>query len=199
MAAVQRLCSRCVYLRQGAVVLEGATSRVIDRYVGESAGMSGSENWNYLRRNPGLEIESVALLVNGEPSNTAPAGSTLTFRANYRCREPERFPEGLECGFIVYGNGQKLANFWTNAGLGRALPVAPSGVISCTVPAWPFRTMPMSLQVHLNYRLETLVDLPEALLFESLDSDRFGTGVVPHASEGIVLLPHTWASESPAP
>ena len=116
------------------------------------------------------------------------------FRLRYRCLDPARFPEGLECGLIVYGQGQKLANFWSNAGLGRTLPAAPRGVITCTVPDWPFRTMQMSLQVHLNYRRETLVDLPEALIFDSLDSDRFGTGIVPGLGEGIVLLPQQWES-----
>jgi len=196
MAAVQRLCARCVYLQQGRVLLDGDTRKVIDHYLSESTRGSGAASWNANRSNPWLKIESVDLLVDGETRQTVPAGATLTLRVHYRCTEPGRFKEGLECGFIVSSQGQKLANFWSNAGLGHSLAIAPRGVISCTVPAWPFRTMPMSLQVHLNYRLENLVDVPEALCFESLDSDRFGTGIVPHASEGIVLLPHTWTGQT---
>ena len=192
MPAIQRLCARSVYLRQGSVVADGPTQQTIDRYLGEMSGGAAAQGVTYARRNEWLDVTSVELLVDGGPRTTVAAGATLTFRARYRCREPDRFRDGLECGFIVFGHGQKLANFWSNAGLGHTLPIAREGVISCTIPAWPFRSMPMTLQVHLNYRLETLVDLPEALRFESLDSDRFGTGIVPHPTEGIVLLPHTW-------
>jgi len=193
MAAIQRLCARCVYLKQGQVVMEGRTNEATDRYLAEATAPETSAV-KYARRHESFEIESVELLVDGEPRHAVSAGATLTFRLQYRCHAPDRFPDGLECGFIIFGQGQKLVNFWSNAGLGHTLPVAAHGTISCTVPAWPFRTMPMSLQLHLNYRRETLVDLSEALAFDSLDSDRFGTGIVPDASEGIVLLPHNWSS-----
>jgi hypothetical protein len=140
----------------------------------------------------------VDLLINGESRRAVAAGSTLAFRLHYVCRAPEKFPDGVECGFIVYGQGQKLVNFWSNAGLGRTLPVAANGCVDCIVPAWPFRTMPMSVQLHLNYHRETLVDIPEALVFDSLDSDRFGTGIIPGAGEGIALLPHEWKTSTPS-
>ena len=190
MAAIQRLCTRCVYLRQGQVVLEGRTDAAIDRYLAEATEVTGQGN--YARRHESFSVDSVELLVNHESRRAVPAGSSVTFRLHYRCAAPERFPDGVECGFIIYGQGQKLVNFWSNAGLGHTLPVAARGVISCTLPGWPFRNMPMSLQLHLNYRRETLVDVPEALTFDSVDSDVFGTGILPDASEGIMLLPHRW-------
>jgi lipopolysaccharide transport system ATP-binding protein len=199
MAAVQRLCGRGLHLRQGRLVSGGPVEAVIDSYLTEATASGSDRPPTYAKRCAALEIEKAEILVNGEVRSTVPAGSTATFRLRYRCREPARFPDGLECGFIVYGHGQKLANFWSNAGLGRTLMPVPRGIITCTVPDWPFRTMPMSLQVHLNYRRETLVDLPEAVIFDSLDSDRFGTGIVPSVGEGIVLLPHRWESTDGAP
>ncbi len=195
MAAIQRLCTRCIYLKQGQVALEGPTDVAVDRYLAEATSAE-SKQGNYARRHEAIEIESVDLLVNGEARNAVTNGATLTFRLRYRCHSPEKFPDGFECGFIVYGHGQKLVNFWSNAGLGRTLPALPQGTISCIVPDWPFRTMPVSVQLHLNYRRETLVDLPEALAFDSLDSDRFGTGIIPDQGEGIVLLPHRWTGET---
>ena len=198
MAAVQRLCTRCIYLKQGAVAADGPVASVIDSYLRDASTATGGGRWAYARKSPLIEIEDVEMLVGDSPRAAVSCGATLTFRARYRCTAPEKFPEGLEAGFIVFGQGQKLVNFWTNAGLGRTLPIAPRGTITCTVPAWPFRSMPISVQLHLNYRLENLVDLPEALTFESVDSDRFGTGIVPHASEGIMLLPHQW-NAAPTP
>jgi len=192
IAAVQRLCSRGIYLQQGRIVAQGASHEVIDRYLRDTSSPSGKSRWNYARRSPLIEVENVELLVNGGRQNSVPAGATATFRVRYRCPAPEKLPEGLECSFIVYGQGQKLVNFWSNAGRGRSFPIASSGVISCTVPEWPFRTMPMTLQLHLNYRFDNLVDLPDALAFDSADCDRFGTGTVPHITEGILLLPHQW-------
>ena len=195
LPAVQRLCGRGLYLRQGRLMADANSEAAIDRYLAESTASTGTaREWNFIRRHDALEVDKMEVLANGEVRTTVPAGATLTFRLHYRCREPARFEDGLECGFIVYGHGQKLANFWSNAGLGRALPTLARGVITCTVPDWPFRSMPMSVQVHLNYRRETLVDLPDAAAFDSLDSDRFGTGIVPGPLEGIVLLPHRWES-----
>jgi lipopolysaccharide transport system ATP-binding protein len=195
MAAIHRLCSRTLYLRQGHLMTDGPSAEVIDRYLGDTGTPVGEQRWSYARRCAELVIDKVELLAKGEVRTTVPAGSVVEFRLHYRCNDPARFPDGLECGFIVSGQGQKLVNFWSNAGLGHTLPVAPRGIISCTVPEWPFRSMPMSLQVHLNYRRETLVDLPQAILFDSVDSDRFGTGIVPDSSEGIVLLPHRWETK----
>jgi lipopolysaccharide transport system ATP-binding protein len=191
MAAIQRLCGRCLYLRQGEILATGPTAAIIDRYLAEATN-SDEHKWRYAQDSRWLKIEKVDILVGNQAHTIVPAGSTVTFRVHYCCTEPAQFSHGLECSFIVHGYGQKLANFWSNAGYGGPFPIAQRGVIICTVPAWPFRTMSMSLQVHLNYRLENVVDLPEAAIFESIDSDRFGTGIIPHSSEGIVLLPHHW-------
>ena len=195
MAAIQRLCSRCVYLKQGRVAIDGRTAEAIDRYLAEASSGPG----NYARRHESFEVEAVELLIAGEPRQAVTAGSTITIRLHYCCSSPDQFPDGLECGFIIYGHGQKLVNLWSNAGLGHTLLIGARGTISCTLPAWPFRTMPMTLQVHLNYRRETLVDLPEALTFDSVDSDLYGTGILPDAAEGIVLLPQSWTGGAAAP
>lgn len=196
MTAVQHLCQRGVYLRQGSAVAHGPMAQIVDLYLGEASAGNDGERLAYARRSPLIEIESVELLVRGERRTTLPCGETMTLRMQFRCLSPNDFPEGIEVGFIIYGNGQKLANFWSNAGHGGPLPISHAGAITCTVPNWPFRTMPMTVQLHLNYRHEHLVDLPEALNFDSVDSDLFGTGILPHASEGIVLLPHTWSGEA---
>ena len=199
LAAVQHLCSRCLYLNQGALSDAGPSALVIQRYLADVGTDGADAGWKFAQRDADLEIEAVELLVNGEPRAIVPAGATVTLRASYCCSTPARFPDGLECGFVIYGQGQKLVNFWSNAGLGRGLPATARGVITCTVPAWPFRTMPMSVHLHLNYHLANLVELQDALAFDSADSDRFGTGIVPHASEGILLLPHTWATQPALP
>jgi len=199
MPAIQRLCGRGLYLRQGSIVVDGRAREVVDRYLVDSDPTRSGSPWVFARRTPDLTIEAVELLVNGVPQSTVPTGATATLQLRYHCPDARRFPDGLECGFMIYGNGQKLANFWSNAGLGRTLPAVGRGTIRCAVPEWPFRAMPMSVQVHLNYRRETLVDLPEALIFDSVDSDRFGTGIIPDAGEGIVLLPHQWEQRIEAP
>ncbi len=193
MAAVQHLCGRCVFLRQGQVAAVGPTAEIVEGFLSEG---STQEGWNYTRRCPWIEVVGVELLAGGKPVQTVPNGSAVTFRLAYRCSDPAQASRGVECSFIVHGGGQKLANFWSEAGHGPSFPLRAEGVIECTVPEWPFRGMPMTLQVALSRQRELLLEIDAAVRFTSEDSDRFGTGIVPHPSEGIVLLPHRWAEAS---
>jgi len=189
MAAVQRLCSRSIFLQQGRVVTIGPTAEVLARY---NADDLPDGTWDYVLRCPGLEILSADVLINGQPSRTVSNGATVTFRVRYRCTDPALFPRGFEFTFIVYGDGQKLVNFWSEAGHSTPFPIQPEGEIECTVPDWPFRSMPMTLQVAFNRQRTTVLIIDSAVRFASEDSDRFGTGIVPHSTEGILLLPHRW-------
>ena len=189
LAAVQGLCNRCISLRQGTVIANGPTAEVMANYLAESSTVQG---WDYIHRTPWIEVVDVDLLIGGISCRTVPNGATVTFRLSYRCSEPARAPKGMECSFIVFGNGQRLANFWSEAGRGSNFPLRTEGTIECTVPDWPFRHMPMTVQVALSRQREALVMIDSALRFSSEDSDRFGTGTIPHTTEGILLLPHRW-------
>jgi len=194
LPTIQRLCASCIYLRQGSIELMAPTPDVMRRYNDESAPDGG---WHYLLRCPGLDILEVDLLVDGVSTRTVHNGATVTFRAKYRCTDLSIAPKGFEFTFIVHGDGQKLANFWSEAGHGPSFPLRPEGVVECTVPDWPFRTMAMSLEVAFNRQRSTLLIVDSAIRFSSEDSDRYGTGVVPHHTEGILLLPHRW-NEAPS-
>jgi lipopolysaccharide transport system ATP-binding protein len=190
MAAVGQLCSRCVYLAQGAVSAIGPTAPLLQAYL--TTQVSDSGTLKAVRQHPDVEVTEVDVLVDGQSSRNVTAGSTVEFVLRYRCARPVAFPSGFEASFILFGNGQKLANFWSNAGHGATFSAGPAGRISCRVPRWPFRSMSIDLEVHLNYRLSNLVEIPGAVQFNSLDGDFYGRGVIPHSAEGILLLDHRW-------
>ncbi|MEJ1971699.1 MAG: ABC transporter ATP-binding protein [Lacunisphaera sp.] len=190
MAAVDQLCNRCVYLMQGTVHAVGPTAPLLQQYLATQA--SGAGTLKAVRQHPDVEVTGVDVLVDGRSARGVTAGSTVEFVLNYRCPRPAAFPSGFEASFIVFGNGQKLANFWSNAGRGATFSAGPAGRISCRVPRWPFRAMSIDLEVHLNYRLSNLIEIPGAVQFDSLDGDFYGRGAIPHSAEGILLLDHRW-------
>jgi len=194
MAAVQNLCRRCIHLREGRLAEDGPAGQVIETYL-RPLEQGTPPALNYTHRCDWLEIESIDILLDDRTVSTVPSGSTATFRLAYRCSDPARAPRGIECSFIVWGNGQKLVNFWSEAGTGGSFPIQDRGVISCTVPAWPFRAQSMSLTVGISRQRELLVEAHEAVVFSGIDTDRFGTGILPHSSEGMLLLAHEWRSD----
>jgi len=192
MAAVQRLCSRGIYLERGRMLHRGNVADVIDHYLATGSARDRDMNLRMTRSCSWLRPVKVDLLVASESRRSVKTGEALEIRLAYECTEPSRMPDGITVSFILYAAGQKVANFWSRAGHAAPLPIASSGTVSCIIPNWPFRSLPFTLEVHLAYRGDTLVEVPEALEFDSNDSDLFGTGVVPHHSEGIVLLRHSW-------
>lgn len=196
LTTIQSLTTRCLYLRNNALFLDGPTLEVTSHYFRESSITPLSNSLRYTRRCAWLEVESVEILVNGHPSRIVPSGSTVTFRAAYRCRDATQAPKGIECTFVVNSEGRKLVNFWSEAGHGKPFSLNESGIIECVVPDWPFREAPMSLQIAFTQQRDLLLEVEEAALFSGADSDRFGTGTIPAPSEGMVLLPHQWSASN---
>jgi len=190
MAAVSQLCNRCVYLAQGTVCSVGPTAPLLREYL--TTQITGATRPKAVRQHPEIEVTEVDVLVDGRSTRDVTTGSTVVFVLCYRCLCPDSFPSGFEASFILYGNGQKLTNFWSNAGQGTAFPASHTGRIVCRVPRWPFRTLSIDLEAHLNYRLANLVEIPGAVQFNSMDGDFYGRGVIPHHAEGMMLLDHRW-------
>jgi lipopolysaccharide transport system ATP-binding protein len=192
LVSVEHLCSSCMLLKNGAISASGRPSYVIDQYLHQT-NVPSSWKPDYTHQSGHLNIESADLLVEDQEATIVSTGDEVTFRVHYRCDDPLAYPDGVECGFIIHGQGQKLVNLWSQCGLGKTLKVEHAGIFACTIPSWPFRTMPFTVEIHLNYQRQTIVLAKNALRFDSMDADIYGSGTLPHAGEGIVLLPQSWS------
>src|SRR5262249_3929773 len=60
MSAIQRLCDRTIFLKQGRITMDGPTREVIDAYVGEGTEEAGENSWQGDTA-PGFDDGSVRL------------------------------------------------------------------------------------------------------------------------------------------
>jgi len=195
LAAVESLCSRALYLEAGRLKLASSTAAVERQFLADLAtgGGSGAGSAGTVRnRHPDLIVEDFTAIARDTPTTGAKAGEPIAFRLRYRCANPAAFSDGISVSVIFHVRGQRLLNLWSSAGRGAPFSVQEQGEITCEVPRWPFRTGPVRVDVHASYRMQNILEWDEALVVDSIDGDYYGTGVVPHESEGLMFLPHHW-------
>ena len=126
MAAITQLCIRAIWLEAGRIIKAGAAQHLVSDFLG--AHRNGLGPPRFARRNTGdaLRVESVQLLVDGMPALSVRAGQSCRIRISYVLTEDRRGP--ISCSILLFANGEKLVNLWTNCdpeyslGLGRATP-----------------------------------------------------------------------------
>ena len=198
-AAIESLCTRALYLEAGGLKLAASTAEVERQFLADLAGTGrGAPAGKILNQHPALLVEEFSAVSRNTTTTGVKAGEPVSFRFRYRCTDPAAFADGISVSVIFHVRGQRLLNLWSAAGHGRPFAVRERGEIICEVPCWPFRTGPVRVDLHATYRMQNVLEWEEALIVDSLDGDFYGTGVVPHESEGLMHLPHHWHGESPS-
>ena len=199
MAAVRGLCTRAILLEKGRVAIDGDTDRVVSAYLSKHArGASRDQSeWNYRRRGERIAIESVQVLVRGEPTAIVQSGDEVTFRVGYRALTPAAIGDDFSICVILYSEGHRLTNLWTNAALGRGIAAAERGTIDCVVSRWPFRSGIVRVDLFTHVGVDTQDVIEECATFDSHDGDFYGSGMIPDPLD-IILLDHEWRADATA-
>jgi hypothetical protein len=95
---------------------------------------------------------------------------------------------------MLFSEGQKLVNFWTNCQNGRIIKILPAGVIECSIPKWPFRTNLLRIDVFTQMGPHLQDWIEECIYFDSYDGDYYQSGIITKPGEGIIFLDHEWNS-----
>jgi lipopolysaccharide transport system ATP-binding protein len=197
MTAMTRLCSEALWLDQGRVIRTGAANQVVGEYLG--ARRNAADFPGFVRRNTGtaLRIESVRMLVDNVPVTAVRAGQSCQLRIEYVLKEARRGP--ISCSILLFADGEKLANLWTNCDPDYSLPpstVPHRGVLICDIPKWPFRRHSFRVDVfsHLGDEVQDWIE--EAIFFESHDGDYYRSGIIPDPNQGIIFIDHRWRTEA---
>ncbi len=89
MAAMQKLCDRCILMSQGVLEAEGETKSIIKRYLGEDRSCMSAKHVQqeveYLPKDDVFKIEEILVMQNGEDfpafyTNDIPFTVTVTYR-----------------------------------------------------------------------------------------------------------------------
>lgn len=195
LPSLATLCDRAICLRGGRAVDDGITSRVISSYLAESAAAaSGSHRVNLTargNRRPGsVPLISEVALSSPEigPTTSIPMGDELEVEFTFSHDVPLkdiRIAIGIDDS-----SGRRLITYHSD--FQHTMPLCESAssgrgrIITEALPLLP-GTYYLTPGIAAANGLTDIVD--QALAFEVVAVDLFGTGKLPNVQQGIFLLP----------
>jgi lipopolysaccharide transport system ATP-binding protein len=206
MNAVASLCNRAIWLQDGCAVCEGSPDRVITAYL-ESAR---AESRALRTRGAGLYD------LRGAPRNGSQAHSRANVIESFSIRDGNNaLTDMLACGEAVtfeigYSHSEALARvglgiviskpdvgnlvaLQTHVQHGPLDKLPPSGVARCHVPRLRLTPGSYTLSIGITTGGEQLDWIERCVELEILPQDVYGTGRLPKAGHGPVLLDADWS------
>ncbi len=202
MAAVEALCDRCVLLKEGRAAAQGETDAVIAEY------MKGIETMRTarfdLKQHAGRRKGSTVIMTaaetvaaDGTPVAAITPQQTLGIRVFFDTGQ-KRLKPVLGVAVKTFMGAPVFAVDNETMPGPAVPPEMSSGAITCFLDNLPL--MPGTYQVDLYFRDSRDVVCSDvvydALSFEVLPADVFGSGKLPHATFGPVLWPARWTFEA---
>jgi lipopolysaccharide transport system ATP-binding protein len=197
--ALQAICRRGLMLGSGRVVVDEDMNVAVRRYLSKGAtSAADSGERNYRNKGTLVSVDTVELFINDKSTRSVLSGDSCTFRIKYRILDPAAIGQKLSVSLVLYLDGQRVANLWTNYAQGAGELMRANGYIDCDIERWPFRSSPMRAEIYTHIGPEVQDWIEDCLTFDSQDGDYYGSGVTTHHGQGITFLNHTWSS-SPCP
>lgn len=199
MAAVLSLCQRVVLLDNGTVSADGTPDSVVDSYLKswQDLNLMPLEQRENRQGKGSVRIKSLTI-TNADTGESIKPGCKIKVSIDYESNLTEKTVHYLR--FLVRIRDERtqinlvlLDSEMTN-GLPDILP--SSGTISCVTeeldlsPGWCMVNLEISRRGIIEDRLE------DALSFEILPCDFYGTGKIPTRKQAIYILKHHWSVEN---
>jgi lipopolysaccharide transport system ATP-binding protein len=192
MAAVQNLCEKAYLLVKGRVAAAGRVSEVVDSYLA-SAGTSYKSDLagRTDRRGDGrLRLTDFSAVQNGQERQALACGAPTEFVIRYEAAAP---PRNIFISVeLKTPLGQQVIQL-SNEMTGDAFENAPqAGTFVCRFGRLPL--LPGTYTVNLFCSLNGIIAdwLTEAASIQVTEGDFFGSGKLPSARRGFLVVPHRW-------
>ncbi len=196
MAAIEALCNRCLLISQGQLQAEGEPSAITSRYLeAEIAPHSASQA---LSLHSGRRMGSAAMMTQvtlysggGLPSSCVRMGENLCIRVDFQgSSEPLSPVLGVIVknlyGMPIFGvNNRFIPGYEFSKSVNK-------GTITCHLDRPPLLPGTYFLDLYLGDRNQDLDVVYEAISFDVLAVDVFGTGLLPPPAAGPIYWPARW-------
>ena len=194
MAAVEGLCTSAILLSGGTLAAEGDVATVLRLYMSSlttnaAPDEPAKKSLGKLLRAVRLMDESsqdVSAIQMGEP-----------FSLDVRCWSDRAIMDAV-CWLHIYNMyGQRLTTLSTRQQCGDRLTLpAGESSLSCHVPYCSLLPGRYSVLVSLEEHRTRLERIEDALIFDVLPKDVYGTGQTPRESDGVFATCATWHAET---
>jgi lipopolysaccharide transport system ATP-binding protein len=198
MAAVENLCSRCIWIDSGQVRMDGSPREVIEAYMGTFAGaqetMANLRSVENRRGSGEIRYTGIEYLSRtGEPLPVVRSGDSLVIRFHYHAEKPVPYPS---FGFRLYTEkGTLVTDTSTTYHHGIEIPLVPAGDGYIDLEVDLLNLFPgryyfslwltgTTSQVHDNIEHCALLEVELANVFSS--------GKILDSRFGIVYFPQRW-------
>jgi lipopolysaccharide transport system ATP-binding protein len=197
MAAVEALCSRCLYISEGRLQRAGTPAEVIGYYLSVEAAPSSAHT--SLSSHPGRRAGSEAIMRSvslvgdrGTPTASIRMGGDLSVCLTYQSDRRSICPVlGLvvknHLGVPLFGINNRVV-----AGYQFDTPSA-AGSVTCHLRSLPLMPGTYSIDLYLGDAYQDHDAVYDAVAFEVTSADVFGTGKLPGAECGSFVWPATWS------
>ena len=203
LAAVENLCSRCIWIDAGEVRMDGESREVIQAYMGMMAGPDNCaldlENVENRRGNGDVRYRGLEFLsLEGEPQKLIRAGDPVILRFHYHAEKPVPYPS---FGFRLYTElGTLITDTSTwHHGLDIPLIEAGDGYLDLEIGCLNLLPARYNLALWLTGINGAVHDVVEnGVTLEVEMANIFDSGRTIDSRFGIVYFPQKWVLPKPA-
>jgi lipopolysaccharide transport system ATP-binding protein len=200
LEAIQNLCTRCVLMDRGQLILEGETDYVIDAYLANGAELASGELSDRKDREGmgAIRITSVDLRdESGNKISEAITGSDVVLSLGYSVKGNAILNDCVVCVEICKDLKECFA---LSSALvdPRKLRLSGEGRIDFLIPQWPLSggRYHANTYVESDHMMQDYVS--NASVIEVINGDFYGTGRLIHHGwgEASVLVRYSWSAYS---
>jgi lipopolysaccharide transport system ATP-binding protein len=199
MAAVESLCGTGCLLEKGALALRGTSAQCVSRYLTARRGSAEAQGSRRVFTRPaGVSpwMKSVALLCEGGEGHTVFMGARMGLEIEFESETALRCPQ---VGFTIlnqHGTVLINANNQFQRSAEFVLPVR-TGIVRCDLGAVPLVAGQYSISLYFGDRMVDTHVVVDALSFEVIERDIWGTGKIPSAAESLMWWPVAFSFVTP--
>jgi lipopolysaccharide transport system ATP-binding protein len=193
MAAVEGLCNRCLFIREGKLAADGLPHELVTKYLAAEAVPENATR--DLTQHPGRRAGMATILRNvslhsdhGLVASAIRMGEGLTIRVDFasdtrRCRPNINICVKNYFGVPVFTASTRVQKQF------QVSDVIDAGSITCRLRDLPLLEGTYSIDLFFGEEYANLDVIYDAISFEVLPADVFDSGQVPFTSEGTIFWP----------
>ena len=196
MPAIQNLCTRCIMMDKGRLIMQGKTDDIVNSYMTKGVALANDGLTDRDDRAGKGDVRVTSIDLRDEGGNIigeAISGHNTILSLGYEVKEGVALNDGVFCVEIC----KDLKKYFSLSSAlvdTRQIRLSGSGRIDFMIPDWPLMGGSYHVNIFIGSKEGVQDHLNDAAVIEVIDGDYYGTGKLHHEGwQGVsVLVRHSW-------